>query len=118
MSSTSLFSQTLTCRDFKNGTFKLLDPKYGNSIIERKGSKQIEYSEKLKLKVRFKVKWISDCTYTLKLKKIIENPNNIDFPENLILTVKIIETKENSYTQRTSSNLYETVLENKLTRIE
>ncbi len=116
--STIAFGQELECKKFKNGKFKLYDKHSGMTIIERKGSTQTEYGEAFKVKAQFKVKWLSDCSYTLVLKKVLENPNNLPFPEEMILTVKIIETKENSYIQQTSSNLFDKILEGEMIRIE
>ncbi|MEH0153185.1 hypothetical protein V6R21_03505 [Limibacter armeniacum] len=116
--STVTFGQTIECKKFKNGKFKIVDAEIGNSIITRKGSKQIEHGEGSQLKLEFKVKWIDDCTYTLELKKVLENPKNIELPEGMILTIEIIETKENSYIQKTTSNLYDKVLESELIKIE
>ncbi len=96
----------------------IIDTETGNSIIERKGSKQIEYGEGSGLKLKFKVKWIDDCTYTLELKKVLENQKKIELPEGMILTVEIIETKEKSYIQKSSSNLYDMVLKSELIKIE
>lgn len=116
--STVTFGQTNECKKFKNGKFKIVDGEVGNSFISRKGSKQIEYGEASKLKLEFKVKWLNDCTYTLELKKVLENPNKIDLPEGMVLTVEIIETKEKSYIQKSTSNLYDMVLESELLKIE
>jgi hypothetical protein len=116
--SSVIFGQENECKKFKNGKFKIVDTEVGNSIIERKGSKQIEYGEGSKMKLKFKVKWLDDCTYTLELKKVLENPNKIKLPEGMILTVEIIETKEKSYIQKSSSNLYDMVLESELIKIE
>jgi len=112
------FGQETECDKFKNGKFEIIDTTLGNSIIERKGSKQIEYGKRSKLKLEFKVKWLNDCSYTLELKKILENPNNIEFPEGMILTIEIIETKENSYIQKSTSNLFDMVLKSELFKIE
>ncbi|UKN02721.1 hypothetical protein K6119_04230 [Paracrocinitomix mangrovi] len=112
------FSQDLNCSRFKNGKFRYEDEKAGVTIIERKGSNQIEYGSHAGLKIEFKVKWLDDCTYTLKVKKVIENPMNITISNDLILTVEIIETKDNSYVQKTSSNLWETVVKGELFIIE
>ncbi|WP_298144058.1 hypothetical protein [Flavobacterium sp.] len=116
--STVVFGQTNECKKFRNGKFKIVDEEVGNSIITRKGSKQIEFGEESGLKLEFKVKWIDDCTYTLELKKVLENPNNIEFPVGMILTVEIIETKENSYVQKSTSNLFDLVFEGELIKIE
>ena len=116
--STIAHGQMNDCEKFKNGKFKIVDAEVGHSIITRKGSKQIEYGEGSELKIEFKVKWLDECTYTLELKKVLENPNQIELPEGMILTVEIIETKENSYVQRSTSNLYDMVLESELIKIE
>lgn len=116
--STVVFGQETDCKKFKNGKFKIVDSEVGNSLIERKGSKQIEYGEGSKLKLEFRVNWLNNCTYTLELKKVLDNPKNIDLPEGMILTIEIIETKENSYIQKSSSNLYDMVLESELIKLE
>ena len=97
--STYAHAQDLKCRDFKNGKFEIIDTETGNSIIERKGSKQIEYGGRSDLKLEFKVKWLNECTYTLELKKIIK-------------------TKQGSYIQETSSNMYDMVLKGEIFKIE
>lgn len=113
--SLSSYSQTKNCKDFKNGKFTIFSEN-GNSTIERKGSKQIEYGEKSKLKILFTVNWVSDCTYTLILKKVVSNPSGIDFPKDMIVTVEIMETKQNSYVQKSTSNLFSKVLISELFR--
>ena len=110
--------QTKDCEKFKDGKFKIEDSEFGDSYIDRKGSQQTEYGEGSELKLQFKVKWLNTCTYTLELKKIIENPNNLELPEGMILTVEIIETTENSYFQKSSSNLYEMVVESEVMKLE
>ena len=113
------FSQEPDCKQFKDGKFKIENKETGNvSIIERKGKKQFEQGSVSQMKLEFKVKWIDACTYTLELKKILENPRNIQLPEDMILTVEIIETRENSYIARSTSNLYDLVLEDEIFRIE
>jgi hypothetical protein len=116
--STLVFGNEFDCKKFKNGKFKIIDSEVGNSIIERNGLEQIEYGEGSKLKLKFKVTWLNECTYTLELKKILENPDTIDLPEDMIVTVEIIETKENSYIQKSTSNLFDMVLKSELIRIE
>ena len=116
--STLAFGQQLACEKFKNGKFIIIDAEHGNSNIERKGSKQIEEGEKSGFKATFKVKWIDECTYTLTLNKVLKNPNKLDVSDNMILTVQIIETKENSYIQRATSNLFDMVLESEMIRVD
>ena len=42
----------------------------------------------------------------------------MELPKDMVLTVEIIETKENSYIQKTSSNLYKMVLKSEVFKIE
>lgn len=112
------FVQNTACTDFKDGKFKLTDAELGDFIIERKGAKQVEYSERHKMKLEFNVEWLNECTYTLKLNRVLANPDSIKFTEGLILTVEIVETTEGAYVQRTSSNLYDVVVQSELVRVE
>jgi hypothetical protein len=55
--------------------------------------------------VRFKIFWQDNCSYTLKLDKVIRNENKINFPFNLEIKVKITKTSDSGYTQETTSSL-------------
>lgn len=79
---------------------------------------QIEYSEKYGTIMELRVDWINECTYKLKFIKILKNPQNIELPDFFDLTVEIIKTTENSYTQRSSSDTHDMVLESELVRIQ
>ncbi|MDD2983668.1 MAG: hypothetical protein PHQ74_09790 [Crocinitomicaceae bacterium] len=108
------FGQTADCKRFKEGKFVIPNAEYGNSYLERKGNIQTEIGEKSGFKATFKVKWIDECTYTLQLKKIINNPDEIVFDKATIITVKILEVKKNSYIQRSTSNTFDTVFEGEI----
>lgn len=108
------FGQTADCKRFKEGKFVIPNAEYGNSYLERKGNIQTEIGEKSGFKATFKVKWIDECTYTLQLKKIINNPDEIVFDKTTIITVKILEVKKNSYIQRSTSNTFDTVFEGEI----
>ncbi len=100
------FAQLTDCFKFKEGKFRIADTRAGVvTIAERRGGYQTESSETLKAVVRFKITWQDNCSYTLKLDKIIRNENKIDFPANLEIHAKIITTAGKSYTQQTSSSL-------------
>jgi hypothetical protein len=75
------------------------------TIADRNSLYQTETSEALKAVVRFKISWQDNCTYTLRLDKVIRNENKINFPYNMVVHVKITETATNSYLQETSSSL-------------
>ncbi len=102
----AVFSQTADCFKFKEGKFSIADTRVGTVIIaERRGAYQTESSETLKAIVRFKIIWQDNCSYTLKLDKVIRNENKIDFPSNMEIRVKITGISANGYTQETTSSL-------------
>jgi hypothetical protein len=100
------FSQTPDCTKFREGKFRIADSRLGVvTIADRNSLYQTETSEALKAVVRFKISWQDNCTYTLRLDKVIRNENKINFPYNMVVHVKITETATNSYLQETSSSL-------------
>lgn len=100
------FSQSVDCFKFKEGKFRIADTRAGVvTIAERKGGYQTESSETLKAIVRFKITWQDNCSYTLKLDKVLRNENKIEFPSNMEVHVKIISSSGKSYIQQTSSSL-------------
>jgi len=111
--STVAFGQDLDCKKFKNGKFSMTSDQV-NFIIERNGNKQIESTVGTNTKSMFKIKWIDECTYTLRYKKDLSGNRQNPFPKKMILTIEIIEVKENSYIQRTSSNMFDAVIEGEL----
>lgn len=113
-----VFGQNKECSKYKNGKFKIVTHNVITSIIERTETKQIESSGDGKTIFELKVKWLNECTYSLEFVKFLENPNNIEFPKGLVLTVEIIETKNNSYIQKSSSNLFDMVLESEMIKID
>lgn len=98
------FTQEKDCRRFKDGDFLIKDKRNGDIYLKRKGELQIETAERSKVKLQFKVVWLNECTYTLTLTKIVRNPQKIPFDKNMIVTVQILETKKNSYIQKSTSN--------------
>jgi hypothetical protein len=100
------FSQTPDCTKFREGKFRIADSRAGVvTIADRNSMYQTETSEVLKAVVRFKISWQDNCSYTLKLDKVIRNENKINFPSDLEIKVKITQTSASGYTQETTSSL-------------
>ncbi len=100
------FSQTPDCGKYREGKFRIADSRAGVvTIADRNSMYQTETSEALKAVVRFRISWQDNCSYTLKLDKVIRNENKINFPSNLEIKVKIIQTNDGGYTQETTSSL-------------
>ena len=106
LSTAAAFSQIPDCAKFREGKFRIADTRAGAVIIaERNSMYQTETSEVLKAVVRFKISWQDNCSYTLKLDKVMRNENKIDFPSNLEIRIKITQTSASGYTQETTSSL-------------
>lgn len=104
--SLSSFSQTPDCGKFREGKFRIADTRAGAVIIaDRNSMYQTETSEALKAVVRFRISWQDNCSYTLKLDKVIRNENKINFPNDLEIKVTITQTTAGGYTQQTTSSL-------------
>lgn len=112
------YAQDMDCQKYKNGIFKIVDEQHGTSYLIRKGKKQIEFGDDFGLKLALKVEWDDDCVYTLYLKKVLKNPKNETFPENMFLRVEIIEVTDDYYVQRTTSNLFSQAIESKVYQID
>jgi hypothetical protein len=116
---TAAFCQAPECYRFKEGKFKITDANAGGiTVIDRRGNYQVENNEGMKMTLKFKVTWLDDCTYTLQLDTILRNDNKIALPKDMILKVKILATAKNSYTQESSSNLYDAVYKSEVIKIQ
>jgi len=105
------------CRRFRNGTFKITDEKVGNFTIVRKGNIQTETKEGDSESLIFHVQWIDDCTYTLTPGEAFHKKFPM-MPANVVITVNIIKTSPNSYTQRSSANFSALVLVSEMVKIK
>lgn len=100
------FSQNSDCSKFREGKFRIADTRAGVvTIADRNNMYQTETSEALKAVVRFRITWQDNCSYTLKLDKVIRNENKISFPPDLEIKVKITQTTADGYIQETTSSL-------------
>lgn len=114
----TVFAQDMDCKKFRDGTFII--PKTDTSpksTLIRKGNIQIETLEGDDKALEFIVKWIDDCTYTLTPTK--ESQKYFpDLPKDAVLTVQIIETKENSYVQVSRMNFIDFELTAEIFKVE
>jgi len=111
----SLFAQSPDCKQFKNGTFET-SYRSKTTIIKRSDSSQVEYVKNSRIAVSFVVKWVDDCTYTLKPNQDYFN-EFVDLPRNMLLTVSMSRLTENSYMQTTTSNYSPVVLTTKVIKM-
>lgn len=90
---TSCYNQDRNCTDFKTGKFQseiIIDDVTHKSTFERNDSIQIEtYKGVIDT---FNIRWINDCEYVMK------NSNPKNMVEKKAVSMKILTTKDNSYT--------------------
>ena len=89
----SCYNQERNCKDFKTGKFTSeteIEGKKYTSTFERNDSIQIEtYEGKIDT---FKVRWTNDCEY------IMQNTHPKNREEKKAVQMKILTTKDNTYT--------------------
>lgn len=92
------------CKNVQIGDFKLTSEYSGTTYISRTENHQTERNIDHGYEARFDVVWIDECTYELRNKKFIKGPDFLKGKEGAILTVEILEVKENSIVVSSSSN--------------
>lgn len=97
--SLSGFSQAKDCGKYREGKFRLTDPKTKQvSIITRKNDVQTEKMEEDEEIYDFNVKWLNDCTYTLT-PTAATAARNKKVTSIGTMTVTISQVKDSSYIQ-------------------
>lgn len=113
----NIYGQKLNCNKFKKGYFKIVDSTTIVSFIKRYDSTQTEVIEGSKDSTTFTVKWLDNCTYMLTPTEETRKKFPL-LPVNALLTIKIIETRKNSYIQTSTSNFSEMKVTNEVIKIE
>ena len=90
------------CTSVKTGTFQIETARNGYTKIERTKKYQIEKNESLGYKIKLKIDWLDECTYTLT--PIADLNSNIYKVPTGVLTCQIIEVNHDSYIQVTSTD--------------
>lgn len=104
----TVLAQDPDCARYHEGRFSIADEDGGSpTIITRKGSRQREEADGTVLS--FKVTWLDECTYTLRIRKVLRNPKKHTFDPDLVLKVEIIGTDSDSYVQRSTAEGYDLV---------
>jgi hypothetical protein len=94
------FSQTADCSRYKNGSFKLIDPRTKKvCLITRDGNTQTEKMEDAEEVYDFDIKWLDDCTYTVSPTPATIARNK-DVRKVGTMTVKITQVKDSSYVHK------------------
>lgn len=91
------------CSNVKTGNFQIESHRNGVTKIARNKNYQIEENESLGYKLKLKVDWIDECTYTLTPVENLANSEQKDISK-MVLTCQIIEVNEGHYIQVSRSD--------------
>lgn len=91
------------CTSVKTGSFQISSARNGLTKIERTKKYQIEENEALGYKLKLKVDWLDECTYTLTPVEDMANPKSGKVP-TMVLTCQIVEVNGDNYIQVSSSD--------------
>lgn len=90
------------CTSVKTGNFEIESARNGITKIKRSKNFQIEENESLGYKLKLKIDWLDECTYTLTPVEDLVNTKNGKVP-NRVLTCQIIEVNSDNYIQVSSA---------------
>ena len=105
------------CTSVKTGSFKIESARDGLTLIKRTKKYQIEENESLGFKLKLKIDWLDDCTYTLTPIEDLANPKSGKLP-TMVLTCQIIEVNSDSYIQISSAEGEKRQLTSKLNFVQ
>lgn len=101
---------SIDCGKFKTGKFEIESKFGGKIIIERNNQFHTETLTRNGNVIRYKIKWLSDCSFLLYGRKLLKGTEEIKDPEIIKEFAKdtifneIVETSESEY--HTRSRLY------------
>jgi len=112
------FSQSSKeCKDVKTGIFKIADESNGVNIIKRSARFQTEINEEMGIELVLEIKWLDECTYQLKLVKVVKgDPAMLNNAPRL--TTHITEVTENGYRAESKMEGMDAIVKVELIRIE
>lgn len=113
--STFAFGQKkVDCSEVKTGKFRLMDEEIGTTLIKRTKTKQIENNKELKVKAKYDVVWIDDCTYQLKNPKRKKGDAKFIGQAGQVITVKILWIEDGVMRVKSSANFADIVVESNI----
>ncbi|RYY49090.1 MAG: hypothetical protein EOO06_08165 [Chitinophagaceae bacterium] len=96
-------AQAPGCRSVQTGKFKV-STEEGTTFVTRTKDSQTEEDPSSGTVMIFDVKWLDECTYTLRPKKLLKGDPAL-MNKNLVLTVAIKEVNKQYYMAETTFNL-------------
>ncbi len=107
-------AQQPTCKSLHTGSFKVFTKETGTTYINRTKKEQIERNDDLGYEVIFDIKWINDCTYELRPKKLLKGDPAIMGDGTNVLKTRMKDISTKGYVAETSSNFDTLVIDIKV----
>jgi hypothetical protein len=105
------FDQIPTCKSLHSGRFKVFSKQSGTTYIERSATEQIETNEDLGYKLILSIKWIDECTYELRPKKLIKGDPSVMGDGKSFMTTHIKNITSKAYTAETSASFSPAIMD-------
>lgn len=96
-------SQEKTCKDLHEGKFGYTDPELSHIEITREDDSQIEINTETKIEAHTKIKWKSDCEYTLTYEQFKNSPEELNFMVGKVINAEIIKINGKNFTCQVKS---------------
>lgn len=97
-------AQKQDCKSVHTGTFKVVTKESGTTFIKRTTTQQIEINESFGYEIVFDIKWIDECTYELRPKKVIKGDPAIMGDGTNFVRVKIKDITVKTYIAETTAS--------------
>jgi len=98
------FGQKTNCKSLQIGSFKVTTSESGTTIIDRTRTEQHEINEDLGYDVLFDIKWIDECSYELRPKKVIKGDPAIMGDGTNVVKTRIKQITDKGYVAETSAS--------------
>ena len=97
-------AQKPTCKSLQVGSFKVTSAESGTTFIKRGQKEQLEKNDLLGYEVFFDIKWLDECTYELRPKKLIKGDPSIMGNGTDFVRTKIKNITAKGYTAETTAS--------------
>lgn len=102
--SLGIFAQKQDCKSLHTGNYKVVAKESGTTFIKRTPTQQTEINESFGIEIIFDIKWINECTYELRPKKVVKgNPSLLGDGTNFV-RVKIKDITVKTYIAETTAS--------------
>ena len=99
------------CKSVQTGTFKVVTKESGTTYIKRTPTEHTEKNDELGYEVIFDIKWINECTYELRPKKVIKGDPSIMGDGTNFVRVKIRDITAKTYIAETTASFTPATME-------